>query len=199
MTPLVGAWTEPLAVAVRASGQGQLALGASLAVLGTGPIGQLVLQTARAAGAGEVLVVETSSHRRSVAKRCGASAVIGPDDVSSVDRLFDVVFDCTGAPAAFGTALDLVGHGGRIVLGSYRAPLTFAATAASMKESSIVFSAVYRDQHEFRTALQFLQRGLIDVEPLTTTVVPLREHEQAFAALRNPEQAVKILLDPRAA
>jgi threonine dehydrogenase-like Zn-dependent dehydrogenase len=36
----------------------------------------------------------------------------------------------------------------------------------------------------------------IDTGPLTTAVVPLGQHEKAFAALRDPEQAVKVFLDP---
>jgi len=191
------AWTEPLGVAVRAVGQGSVHAGASIAILGAGAIGQLILQVALSAGAGESLVVEPSGYRREVAKNCGASTVVSPDQVTDVDRLYDVVFDCTGASAALGTALALVEHGGRVVVvGSYTSPITFEARAASAREASIVFTAVYRDHLEFATALRLLERGVIDLGPLTTSILPITRHEEAFASLRNPEQAVKILLDP---
>lgn len=89
-------WTEPLAVAVRAVWHGQVAPGMSVAVLGAGAIGQPVL-VALNAGAGCAAVVETSPFRRELAAACGASAVLKPAEFAAVDRLFDVVFDCTGA------------------------------------------------------------------------------------------------------
>ena len=81
-----------------------------------------------------------------------------------------------------------------IVLGSYPAPISLDHIA---REASVVFSSVYRDGREFAGALQMLARGLIDTGPLTTAVLPLSQHEKAFAALRDPEQAVKVFLDPR--
>lgn len=193
------AWTEPLAVAVRAVWHGQVAPGTSVAVLGAGAIGQLVLQVALNAGAGNALVVEPSLFRREVAAACGASEVVEPAGISAVDRLFDVVFDCTGAPAAFSSALDLVGHGGRVVvLGSYTAPISLEPGAMGRREASIVFSSVYRDSKEFSAALQMLARGIIDIGPLTTEVVPISRHGHAFSSLRDPERAVKIFLDPTA-
>lgn len=191
------AWTEPLAVAVRAVGLGSVHAGASIAILGAGAIGQLILQVALSAGAGESLVVEPSVYRREVARSCGASTVVSPDQASASPRLYDVVFDCTGVSAALATALALVGHGGRVVVaGSYTSPITFDARAASAREASIVFTAVYRDHLEFATALRLLERAVIDVSPLTTSILPITRHEEAFSSLRNPEQAVKILLDP---
>jgi threonine dehydrogenase-like Zn-dependent dehydrogenase len=46
--------------------------------------------------------------------------------------------------------------------------------------------------------VRLLARGDIDVKPLTTSVMALAEHEAAFAALRDPEASIKILLDPTA-
>ncbi|MGI8451155.1 MAG: zinc-binding dehydrogenase [Streptosporangiaceae bacterium] len=87
---------------------------------GTGAIGQLILQLVLNAGAGETLVVETSRLRRDVAWACGAAQAIAPGEVPGIDRLYDVVFDCTGAPGAFAVSLALVVPGGRVVvLGSY--------------------------------------------------------------------------------
>lgn len=193
------AWTEPLAVAVRAVWHGQVAPGMSVAVLGAGAIGQLVLQVALNAGAGHALVVETSPFRWEVAAACGSSEVLEPAEVAAVDRLFDVVFDCTGAPVAFSSALALVGHGGRVVvLGSYTAPISPEPGAMGRREASIVFSSVYRDTQEFSAARQMLARGIIDVGPRTTEVVPISRHGYAFAALRDPGRAVKIFLDPTA-
>jgi threonine dehydrogenase-like Zn-dependent dehydrogenase len=156
------AWTEPLAVAVRAVVLGGVPAGATVAVIGAGAIGQLILQVVLNAGAAETVVVERSRLRRDVALACGAGQAVPPGEADRIDRRYDVVFDCTGAADAFATSLALV------------AP-----------------------DREFAGALQMLARGLIDTGPLTTAVLPLSQHEKAFAALRDPEQAVKVFLDPR--
>ncbi len=191
------AWTEPLGVAVRAVSLGQLQPGSSVAILGAGPIGQLALQVALAAGAGETLVVESSEYRRNVAQSCGADIVTWPEQVGDVDRLYDAIVDCTGAPAAFTTALSLVGHRGRIVIvGSYSSPISFEPGAAGGKEPLITFSTVYRNDFEFASALRLLERGVVNVKPLTTGLLPLARFDEAFSSLRSAEGAVKLLLDP---
>jgi threonine dehydrogenase-like Zn-dependent dehydrogenase len=118
------AWTEPLAVALRAVGLGGVRAGHTVAVLGAGAIGQLILQLALNAGAAETVVVEPSGLRRDVALTCGAGQAVPPTAAGQIDRTYDVVFDCTGCPEAFPNALALVAPGGRLVmLGSYPAPI----------------------------------------------------------------------------
>src|SRR5207253_824464 len=58
------AMAEPLSVAVRAVRRGRLIPGENVAVFGGGTIGLFCLQVARAAGAGEVFVVEPLANRR---------------------------------------------------------------------------------------------------------------------------------------
>src|SRR4051794_17345800 len=65
------AWTEPLAVAVRAVRTSPLRLGDTAAVIGGGPVGQLALQLLRLAGARRVVMVELSSFRRQMAMTLG--------------------------------------------------------------------------------------------------------------------------------
>jgi 2-desacetyl-2-hydroxyethyl bacteriochlorophyllide A dehydrogenase len=188
------AWTEPLAVAVRAVGLGGVRAGTTVAVIGAGAIGQLILQVVLNAGAAETVVVEPSRLRRAVALACGAGQAVPPDDAGRIDRLYDVVFDCSGAAEAFPTSLSLVAPGGCVVvLGSYPSPISLDGIG---REASVVFSSVYRDDREFAAALRMLARGLINVRPLTTAILPLACHTEAFASLRDPEQAVKVFLDP---
>jgi 2-desacetyl-2-hydroxyethyl bacteriochlorophyllide A dehydrogenase len=194
----VGAWTEPVAVATRAIHHGEVGLGASVAVFGAGAIGQVVLQVARAAGAGETLVVESSELRRRTASECGADLAIAPERLAEVDRRYDVVFDCTGNAAAFNPALELVDFGGRLVIvGPYNEPVQIDShLAAFLAEVSIHWSFTFRDEQEFAIAIGLLERGEVDVEPLTSGVMPFERHEEAFASMRDPEGAVKILLAP---
>ena len=75
------AMAEPLSVAVRAVRRGRMLAGENVAVFGGGTIGLFCLQVARAAGAGEVFVVEPLPNRRALAKQLGASEVLDPTQV----------------------------------------------------------------------------------------------------------------------
>jgi threonine dehydrogenase-like Zn-dependent dehydrogenase len=102
------ALTEPVAVAVHAVRRAPRTLGATVVVLGAGPIGLAVLQSVRTAGAGATIVSEPSAARRACASAAGATVVVDPhtDDVRSAVRDHapagcDLVFDTAGAAFAF--------------------------------------------------------------------------------------------------
>ena len=78
-------------------------------------------------------------------------------------------------------------------LGSYTSPIPLDSVR---REASLVFSAVYRNSEEFAGALRLLSRGVVDVAPLTTAALPLEHFEDAFAAMRDPDLSVKVLLAP---
>ena len=47
---------------------------------------------------------------------------------------------------------------------------------------------------EFAQAIDLLAANRIDVDTLTTHVTPLSDFAQAFVALRQPEEAMKVLI-----
>ena len=52
---------------------------------------------------------------------------------------------------------------------------------------------------EFRDTLHMIAEGQVNCAPLITGVVGLEGVSAAFAALRDPEQHAKILVDPKRA
>ncbi len=99
-------------------------LGDTVAVIGLGILGQLVVQYARLMGAREVIAVDLSERRLAMAAVHGATATLCLDaeaarrplsDLTS-GRLADVVYDVTGNPAAFAPAQRLARRFGRLVL-----------------------------------------------------------------------------------
>lgn len=192
------AWTEPLAVAVRAVRTSPLRLGDSAVVIGGGPVGQLVLQVLRRAGAGHVLMVEPSSFRREMALELGADDALTPDELAA--RMADgdqpeadLVMECSGFVGAVQTGLHLVAAGGTIrLVGMSPRPPSFDSVQAIAKEVRILGGFIYVD--EFPRAIDLLARGAVDVDTLTTAVVPLADFADAFAALREPETTMKVLI-----
>src|SRR5262249_3595642 len=119
-----GALVEPTEVAVRAVNKAPPQLGDVVAVLGGGTIGLLTLQVARAAGAGEVILLEPRPTRRARGMELGAAAALDPGSPGWMDELRQlagglgphVVYECAGRPDSASLAIHMARKGGRIVL-----------------------------------------------------------------------------------
>ncbi|MGC8628420.1 MAG: zinc-dependent alcohol dehydrogenase, partial [Acidimicrobiales bacterium] len=109
---------EPLGVALHALDLGHVHLGAPVAVVGCGPIGLMLVEAARAAGASSVVTVEPLAHRRQAALDHGAAVALLPSDVGQVGEGLevDVAFEVAGNDDAVHEAMALVRPGGRVVL-----------------------------------------------------------------------------------
>jgi 2-desacetyl-2-hydroxyethyl bacteriochlorophyllide A dehydrogenase len=194
-----GAWTEPLAVAVRMVRNSEIRLGDSAVVFGAGPIGLLVVQMLRAAGAGEITVVEPSTTRGATAQQCGADYVVDPFTEDLEARFSDPVtapqhaFECVGLPIVTEQALKILRPKGRLTIAGIALEKPyFTATDLIFKELEIRGSFIY--QQEFAQAIELLNRGAVDVEALTSDVRPVAAAESAFGDMRRPDGAIKILL-----
>jgi L-iditol 2-dehydrogenase len=96
-----GALVEPVSVAVHAVRRAGVLTGRNAVVLGGGPIGNLVAQAARAAGA-QVLITDRSEYRLEVARKCGLDATSNPDTETLGEASsrtfgaqgFDLAFEC---------------------------------------------------------------------------------------------------------
>jgi threonine dehydrogenase-like Zn-dependent dehydrogenase len=98
--------------------------GDAVVVVGAGVLGQLVAQLARAAGAGDVVVVARSRPRLDVALAHGATHAVTADVAHARDEVLAltsgegaaVVFDVTGSEPAFAGTLRLARRHGTVVL-----------------------------------------------------------------------------------
>ena len=80
ITDAEGAMLEPLGVAIHAVDLGHLKAGMSVGVFGCGPIGLLIIQMAKLAGAARIITTDKLAHRVEAAKRYGASQAFLVDD-----------------------------------------------------------------------------------------------------------------------
>ncbi len=181
-----GAMLEPLGVAIHAIDLGHVRLGGTVAVVGCGPIGLLLVQAVRAAGATTVIAVEPLHHRRAAAERFGADVVLSPEEAVE-DALtgrdgegIDVAFEIAGNDAAVETALRAARPGGRVVLvGIPEADrTTFPAALARRKGLTLAMSR--RMGEVYPRAMALVRRGLVDVESLVTARYPLERVRDAF-------------------
>lgn len=197
-----GALVEPLSVALHGVYKSRVKPGDYVLVMGAGPIGLLVLQCARLAGAREVMVTEVDPTRARLAQRLGAARVLDPRHenvgvefaAATGQRGPDVIYVCTGAPNAFSDAISLARRGGQIfVVGVSVEPVVADFLTVAMNELCIEGS--FAGRCEFPAAIDFLAQCRINVDALVSHEIPL-DHIVAdgFERLSHPGSgAIKIL------
>ncbi|MEU6548938.1 zinc-binding dehydrogenase [Streptomyces sp. NPDC046915] len=140
MTNLQAALVEPLATPVHAVAKAGDLTGRTVAVLGAGPIGLLVLAAARHAGAARIAVTDLLATKRERAMRLGADAGL-PADAADLTALAhsalggpaDVVFDCVARERSMAQAIGLVTKGGRIIVVGVGAPAPHRSVSTSSR------------------------------------------------------------------
>jgi (R,R)-butanediol dehydrogenase/meso-butanediol dehydrogenase/diacetyl reductase len=199
------AQAEPASVALHGIRRSRIEPGATVVVQGMGPIGLIAAQFARAAGAGDVLVIEPLESRRRLALDLGATEALTPEKAlgAVLDRTgglgADVVVECSGVPQLLQTAADLARLSGVVSLLSFvAAPATVNAARWLSKELTIVASIAF-SRDDVGRAMSFMAEGRVEATRLHSRTVPLAELEQTLRALASgsPDD-VKVLVDPRA-
>ncbi|MFE3141371.1 NAD(P)-dependent alcohol dehydrogenase [Streptomyces scopuliridis] len=178
-----GALIEPLAIAVWAVRRAGVEFGDRVLVTGAGPIGVLVMQVARAAGATEVIVTDVNDARLDRALALGASAVINTaeqaPDLTGIDRLLE----CSAHPAALWQGLRTLRPAGRAIVVGQAPPSVDGLPLAHLQRWEIELSTAFRSAHAFPTAIALAAEGRVDLAGVLTGRFPL---DLAADALRAP-------------
>jgi L-iditol 2-dehydrogenase len=198
------ALVEPLSVALHAVARAEVRAADSVAVVGTGMIGLLVVQALRAAGVRRVIGIDLDPGRLELARRLGADDVLRADagDFAAAVRGStggsgaDVAIEVVGTTPAIGTALTSLRPGGRLVLIGNVAP-TVEIPLQAVVTGELTLAGSCASSGEYATAVDLLASGAIDVGPLISAVAPLREGASWFARLHAAEPGLlKVILKP---
>ena len=197
-----GAMIEPVAVhAVKRAGNVE---GAKIAVLGAGPIGILVAQTAKGLGAESVMITDVSDLRLEKAKECGADFCIntkmknfgeamvenfGPDKA-------DVIYDCAGNNITMGQAIQYARKGSTIILVA-----VFAGTAQidlavlNDHELDLNTSMMYRNE-DYLYAIRLVKEKKVVLAPLISKHFAFRDYLEAYRYIdENRESTMKVIIN----
>jgi L-iditol 2-dehydrogenase len=198
------AFVEPVNTCLKAVQRAGVEKGQTVVVVGQGPIGLLLMQIARWAGA-EVIVSDSLPDRLAMARRLGASvaldaaAVDVPREVRSLTggRGADVGLLAAFGQAPFAQALDATRPGGRIIVFAATSPgetvqVDLGALSASEKEILTSYSASVDIQD---LAAQLVFGREVRVRELVTHRFPLDEAPRALEVAAWPAPGVlKVVL-----
>jgi (R,R)-butanediol dehydrogenase/meso-butanediol dehydrogenase/diacetyl reductase len=196
-----GAMVEPLAVGLHAVDMAKMARGATVLVIGAGPVGLAVMLWAKFLGARHVIVSEKAEIRRQMAAKFGATDAIDPSQplAPQVQKIAgkdaDVIFECVGVPGLLMSAMAEAPRGGRIVVaGVCQQADTIMPLIGILKEIEIQFVLGYRPA-DFDYVIAMIASDRIDVGHMVTDIVDLDGLPAAFEALRKPSHQCKVMLE----
>jgi Zn-dependent alcohol dehydrogenase len=166
--------------------------GASVLVVGAGGVGQFVVQGARIAGAGTIVVCDPVDDRRAQALRLGAAHAVEPDGLRETLRAVlpdgaDVGFDAVGDPRTTATTLRATRDGGLTVI--------VGLPAAGLRLDLDPFELIRREKRLTGTLygsedpavalprmLELVQAGSLELAPLVGESFPLDDVNAAVEA-----------------
>lgn len=196
-----GAMVEPLAVGLHAVDMARMPRGATVLVVGAGPVGLATMLWAKFLGARHVIVSERTEVRRARAAKFGATDAIDPErpltpQVESIAaKAPDIIFECVGAPGLINATMMEAPRGCRIVIaGVCQQPDTIMPLMGILKELELQFVLGYRPA-DFDYVIAMIASDRIDVAHMITDIVDLDALPSAFEALRTPSHQCKVMLE----
>jgi L-iditol 2-dehydrogenase len=207
-----GAMMEPLSVGLWAVSRGGVKPGDAVAVFGSGPIGLMTLQAARAAGATTLIAVDIEDYRLEHARRLGATHIINDRDRTAVTRIreitaglrgfpaeragVDVSFETAGAVPTTRNALAAVRAGGVAMLVGLPPDPMVELDLVSAANREIDIRGQFRYANQYPRAIALTAEKRLDVASLVTHHFELQD---AVAALRFADEhkgeALKVMVD----
>jgi len=209
------AFAEPAGVAFHAVNQAGVQPGSTVVVLGGGPIGQLVVQYARLAGAARVFLTEIAPARIACARSIGVvDEVFNPVETDVVAAVLDLtrgegadhVIECSGGSRTgmladtAAQAIELTRpEGVTAIVGTFAGVTEIHFNTVVIMERRIVGSWVWHSHSEYQRAMEMVILGKIQVRPLISRTVTIdRAVPDGIQELQfNKDSQMKILVDLR--
>jgi len=199
-----GAMIEPMAVAVHAIKRMGDITGLNVAVIGAGPIGNLIAQTAKGMGAAKTMITDISDYRLSLAEDCGVDSVFNTKKVNFNDALIaafgsdkaDVIYDCAGTDSSIGDAIAHARKGSAIILVAVFANIA-KVDLAVLNDHELDLNTTMMYRHEdYLEAIRLVNENKVELKPLQSKVFPFREYQKAYEYIeKNQEHSMKIFIE----
>ncbi|MDR2163622.1 MAG: alcohol dehydrogenase catalytic domain-containing protein [Clostridiales Family XIII bacterium] len=170
-------------------------------IIGAGAIGMMHAKLALMAGASKVLLNDLSEDRLRGCKAIDPRIIIVSEGLKEVvdretnGRGADVVITACSVPAVQEAAFDYAGLNGRVnFFGGLPSGKDAKLDTNQIHYKQLQVSGTTRSSHEhYRKTLDFISKGLVDIDPLVTDRYSLEDVQKAFdsaAAQQGLKQAV---------
>lgn len=179
--------------------------GKDVAVVGTGPIGLMGIDVAKAYGARKVIAIEVNAYRRDLAAKLGADVVIDPLSEDVIERVkaetdgrgVDVVGEFSGNKGAIEKAFRYVKKGGAMsMLGIPAKPIELDLANDVVFKGVRIYGVtgrrIYDTWHQVK---ELIDKDLLHLDDIITHTFPLKDIEKASEIMGSGNSG-KIVLIP---
>ncbi len=190
------AMIEPLACVAWGLKQVQVQPGDHVLIFGAGPMGSLMMQAVKSAGAASVTMVDKEDWRLNIAKGLGATQTINAAELT-LDTFkdfaphgFHIVADATGVPKVIEQTFSYVRPGGKVWI--------FGVAGSDQKASFVPYDVFRRDlkiigsfalNKTFPESINMIQSGAVKVDSLISHQLPLEDFEKGLhLAAKDPNR-----------
>lgn len=203
LDPVHGAFCEPLACCLHAIDKACIKVGDSVAILGGGVIGLLMVQLARLSGAARIILVTRQRSRRDTALALGATHAFDPGDDGAVEAVrsesrggVDIVIECAGVPETLQAGLQMTRRGGTFVLfGVTPAGLEVPVMPFDILVREIDIKAAYLNPFTHQRAADLVASGALDLDLLITDTISLEDVPEVVGRAPLPGE-IKVIVRP---
>lgn len=195
---------EPMSVALHALNNTSIKINDTAVVVGTGMIGLLMIQLLKIAGCGRIIALDIDRFKLETALSLGANNVLQSNEVDVNSEILkltnnmgaDISFEIVGIPQTIKFAIECLRKEGSVTLvgnlsPEVQIPLQFLVT----KEIGIKGSCASTGEYDI--CIDMIARKVINLDILTSKVVPLEQGAIWFDKLSRSEQGLlKVILKP---
>ncbi|CDQ20684.1 galactitol-1-phosphate 5-dehydrogenase [Halobacillus karajensis] len=207
------AMVEPSSVVAHGFYRTSLQPGSTVAIMGCGSIGLLAVQWAKIFGAKQVIAIDIDDQKLEIAEEIGADVLINPTVHSPYKRVAeatdklgaDLAVECAGSPITSEQILALPKKGGEV--------LYMGIPYANVDIERFYFERIVRNElrvigswnaisapfpgKEWESTLHYMSRGQLNIQPLISHRLSLKEGPAMFENLINQNGSfIKVMFYP---
>jgi len=198
-----GALVEPLAVGLHASGIGEVKLGDTVVIYGSGCIGLVTLLACKARGASKIILVDVLENRLKTALKLGATHVINPMEADVIETVkaitegkgAEVVIDTAGAVVTVKQTVEVLKTGGTIVLVGMTPKDEVEFNFMKLMGKEGVVKTIFRYRNLYPVAINAIASGAINVKDIVSHEFAFENTKEAFDfVVNNAKDVVKAVI-----
>jgi L-iditol 2-dehydrogenase len=179
---------EPIGCCVRGLDLANIQPGDSVAILGGGLVGLLMVQLAKLAGATEIYLSTRQQQRRELAEKFGAKVTVDPTTNDPVQMIrqtakdgVDIVIECAGVAETFQQSIELSRQGGTVLaFGVVPAGEVVGVKPFDIMSKEIKLQGSWINPYTHGRAAEIIKANVLDLDSLISKKFPLSEINQIF-------------------
>lgn len=185
----IGCMAEPISCCLHGIDMCQITTGNTVLVIGGGPIGQLMLQLAKLAGAAVTILSEPVATKREMALKLGTDYAFDPL-TEHVDALLEqkglipnVVIECVGRKQTMLDAIHLAGNKSLVMLFGLGNPADeIPIRPFELFKKELTIRASYINPYTMERAVKLINRNTLKLAELIGSVISLEQLPQTLAS-----------------